>query len=145
MQTLREKADYNCYFSFRGRGNGPHRADALSHWEDKEVYCRKTGAVAEGAEVPDPVAPNLIMKGEYKAKADVNGDNKVNAADIVDVTNEIKWWIILTFSISQVYGSSANAGEPFIHSVNYFPQKPCKFQKYSLYLHRQSNIIWYRM
>lgn len=32
----------------------------------------------------------LIMKGEYKAKADVNGDNKVNAADIVDVTNEIK-------------------------------------------------------
>ena len=32
----------------------------------------------------------LIMTGEYKAKADVNGDNKVNAADIVIVTNEIK-------------------------------------------------------
>jgi hypothetical protein len=30
------------------------------------------------------------MTGEYKAKADVNGDNKVNAADIVIVTNEIK-------------------------------------------------------
>ena len=33
---------------------------------------------------------DLIMTGEYKTKADVNGDNKVNAADIVDVTNEIK-------------------------------------------------------
>ena len=33
---------------------------------------------------------DLIMTGEYKAKADVNGDNKVNATDIVDVTNEIK-------------------------------------------------------
>ena len=32
----------------------------------------------------------LIMKGEYKAKADVNGDNKVDAVDIVIVTNEIK-------------------------------------------------------
>ena len=30
------------------------------------------------------------MTGEYKAKADVNGDSKVNAADIVTVTNEIK-------------------------------------------------------
>lgn len=40
--------------------------------------------------MPDPVAPNHIMTGEYKAKADVNGDSKVNAADIVDVTNEIK-------------------------------------------------------
>lgn len=32
----------------------------------------------------------LIMKGEYNVKADVNGDNKVNAVDIVIVTNEIK-------------------------------------------------------
>ena len=45
--------------------------------------------------MPDPVAPikaiaELIMKGEYKANADVNGDNKVNATDIVIVTNEIK-------------------------------------------------------
>ena len=32
----------------------------------------------------------LIMKDEYKAKADVNGDNKVDAVDIVIVTNEIK-------------------------------------------------------
>jgi hypothetical protein len=30
------------------------------------------------------------MTGEYKAKADVNGDNKVDAVDIVIVTNEIK-------------------------------------------------------
>ena len=33
---------------------------------------------------------DLIMTGEYNAKADVNGDNKVDAADIVIVTNEIK-------------------------------------------------------
>lgn len=31
----------------------------------------------------------LIMKGEYNVKADANGDSKVNAADIVVVTNEI--------------------------------------------------------
>jgi hypothetical protein len=31
-----------------------------------------------------------IMVALEMEKADVNGDNKVNAADIVDVTNEIK-------------------------------------------------------
>ena len=33
---------------------------------------------------------DIIMKGIYNNKADVNGDSKVNAADIVTVTNEIK-------------------------------------------------------
>ena len=33
---------------------------------------------------------SLIMSGAYNAKADLNGDDKVNAADLVLITNEVK-------------------------------------------------------